>query len=58
MYLIYTRGLRGPSAAKVPELPTDGSGRALAVLAKHALTAEQYALPIRVLEQFYPAPKP
>lgn len=56
MFLIWRMGLRGPSISKVLALHTDGTGKPIEVLEKHPLTAEQFALPLNVLQQFFPPP--
>jgi hypothetical protein len=56
-WLPWVRGTKGPEPQKWVDLPRDMAGRPRDVLAKHALTAEQYREPLRVLATMFPVPK-
>jgi hypothetical protein len=53
-WLLWVRGTKEPQ--KCVDLPCDMTGRPRDVLAKHALTAEHYREPLRVLATMFPAP--
>jgi hypothetical protein len=58
MFLIWRHGLRGPSAFKCHEIPTNGSNQPQPYIGSpQPLTAAEFTLPISVLERIYPAPK-
>jgi hypothetical protein len=57
-WLLWVRGTKGPEPQKCVDLPRDMTGRPRDVLAKHALTAELYREPLRVLATLFPAPAP
>jgi hypothetical protein len=56
-WLLWIRGPKGPEPQKCVDLPCDMTGRPRDVLAKHALTAELYREPLRLLATAFPAPK-
>jgi hypothetical protein len=56
MWLIWVRGFRGWEPQKCAELQTNGAGVPISVTYRHALTAEQFKLPLRELEKIFPPP--
>lgn len=63
-YLVWVRGQTSPKkprryvvAEKWPVDPIDAAKHGKTVLATHPLTAEQFAMPIAILEQRFPAPE-
>ena len=57
-YLIWTKGPRGPEPSRCAELPVyvGSTWRKDYMLAKHALSAEDFALSLDQLVRIYPAP--
>lgn len=56
MYLVYTRGFKGPVPEKWSELFVNTNGKPISSLAKHKLTEQEAALPFSVLSKMYPPP--
>ena len=56
-YLVYVRGLHGPELQKWPELTVLPNGSVRDHLKAVPVSATVYALPLRDLEKFYPAPE-
>lgn len=57
MFLVYTRGLFGPTPEKWPEMLLDMGGKPLPCLAKHELNKADATLSLDKLAVKFPAPK-